>query len=137
MRFVSRLSYLSVGVWLCFTLVTCSDSSSIATLFDSPEIQMVKGGHLSQYPGKTIGEAIDGFFGAPAWESGTGSDGATKGKTLVNATRKITYMEKEITAAMQFVVNVEAGTFELSALEFNGIPQNALIRGVLIKKMFE
>ena len=118
-------------------LVGGCSAKDVLSLLDSPEIQLVKEGHLYDYPDKTVGEAVDGFFGSPSWESGEGIEGETKGKTLVDATGKITFMEKEITAAIQFVVDEKAGTFELLSLELNGIAQTALMRGALIRKMFE
>ncbi len=111
----------------------------LASLFsgDSPEIEMVKKGHFKDYPNVTIEKGIDNFFGSPKWESGTGTDGATKGKTLVNISGNIMFMEKEVKALLQFVVNNEDSTFEVNALEFNNIPQNLFMINGLLSKMFE
>jgi hypothetical protein len=103
---------------------------------NSPEIQLVKTGHLNNYPNKTIGEAVGGFFGSPHWESGIGSDGETKGKKLVNATGKISYMGKEVEAKIQFVINDDDKSFVFRAFELNGIPQNQLMIIGLISKMY-
>ncbi len=106
-------------------------------LGDSKEIQIVKNGHFNNYPSKPIGEAVDQFFGNPTWESGTGIDGETKGKTLVNVGGRMTYMEKEVQGKIQFVVNKETGVFEIQAFEMNGIPQNRLMMAALLEKMFQ
>ena len=103
---------------------------------DSEEISIVKNGHFNGHPQKTVGEAVDNFFANPKWESGVGSDGETKGKTLVNATGKITYMDKEVKAEIQFIVNKDNGTFNMNAFEMNGIPQNVFMVAGLINKMF-
>ena len=104
---------------------------------DSKEIQIVKSGHFNNYPNKPIGIAIDHFFGNPKWESGTGIDGETKGKTLLNVGGRMTYMGKEVEGKIQFVVDNENGAFELHAFELNGIPQNGLMMAALLEKMFE
>jgi len=104
---------------------------------ESKEIKIVKSGHFENHPQKTVGEAIAGFMGNPRWESGTGIDGETKGKTLVNVKGKITFMDKEVTAALQFIVDTKAKTFQLHAFEMNGIPQNPFMIAALIEKIFE
>lgn len=104
---------------------------------ESKEIKIVKSGHFDNHPEKTVGEAIEGFMSSPQWESGTGIDGETKGKTLVNVKGKITFMEKEVTAALQFIVDTTKETFQLNAFELNGIPQNPFMTVALIEKMFE
>ncbi|MDE3032113.1 MAG: DUF4339 domain-containing protein [Acidobacteriota bacterium] len=104
---------------------------------EAKAVRLVKTGHLQSHPEKTVGDAVDAFFGDPKWESGTGVAGETEGKTLVDATGRINYLDKAVNARIQFVVNTEEGTFELRAFEMNGIPQNQLMTGVLIEKMYE
>ena len=97
------------------------------------EIQLVQNGHFSEYPKKTIGEAVDGFFGDTEWESGIGAEG----ETLVNARGKMFYMEKEVEGLIQFIVDKEEGTFVLNTFEINGVPQDQSMINALIGKMFE
>ena len=111
---------------ICFLLV--------ASCAESPAVQSVKNGHLTDYPHKSIGSAIDGFFANPRWSSGTGTDGQT---TLVNVRGDILYHEKRVTAELQFVLDDETGSFRINALEFNGIPQNRLMITTLIERAFE
>lgn len=111
-----------------FSLNSCSDSSAV---------KAVKNGYLSNYPNKTIGSAIDNFFGNPSWKSGIGSDGETKGETLVNVKGNIMYQDKKIQAELQFIVNNDTGSFSINALEFNGIPQNKIMIFGLIQKMYQ
>lgn len=99
---------------------------------DSDIVHFVKSGKLNAYPQKTVGEAIDGFFGNPKWEAITGEDG----KTYVNVIGNISYMNEEVKAKLQFKV-AEDKTFETTALEFNNVPQNLVILNALIEKMYE
>ncbi len=104
---------------------------------ESKEVQIVKNGHLNSHPEKTIGEAVDNFVGNPKWESGIGADGETKGKTLVNVRGKMMFMGKEVTGALQYIVNTKESTFEINAFEINEVPQNMFILAGLIEKMYE
>ncbi len=103
----------------------------------SPEIAMVQDGHLSEFKTKTVGQAVDGFFGNAEWESGIADDGENKGKVIVNAVGNILFSEKEVEAAIQFIVDVDAKTFEFYAFELNGIPQNQIMIQGLLEKMYE
>ena len=94
---------------------------------------MVKEGHLATYPNKTIGSAVDSFFGSPKWEAGVSESGTH----FVNVSGKIMFMEKEVTAKLQFEVKPDAGTFNVNALEFNEIPQNQFVIAALLMKMFQ
>jgi hypothetical protein len=46
-------------------------------------------------------------------------------------------MEKPITASLQFKISSNRDTFEIQALEFNGIPQNKFVQQALLARMFE
>jgi len=96
------------------------------------EISMVKNGTLSGYPNKTVGEAVEEFFGDPNWQAILGNDR----NKYVNVTGSISYMQEEVRALMQFKLNVKNNSFEINALEFNGIPQNRLILTALLDKMY-
>lgn len=119
-------SSIIIGIIACYV-----GFSIIIYLMSSAEIDQVKKGKLLHFNNKTIEEAIDGFFDSPSWESGTSNDG----KSYVNVRGKIMYMNKEIDAEMQFRMN-ENKTFEINALEFNGIPQNNLMIIGLLSKMY-
>ena len=98
----------------------------------NPEISMVKNGTLSRYPQKTVGEAVDTFMGNPKWEAINGHDG----NTYVNVTGSILVMDESATAALQFKLDQQNGTFEINALEINGTPQHDLIALKLITAMY-
>lgn len=105
--------------------------------FSSKAEKIVKTGHFKSHPEKTVGKAVNDFFGNPRWESGTGSDGETKGKSLVSAKGRIKYMDRDVSAHIQFVVDETDGSFELRAFEINEIPQNKIMILSLINKMYE
>ncbi len=98
----------------------------------SSEIVLVKNGTLSSYPNKTVEEAVNGFFGNPRWEKIIAEDG----NTYVNVTGNITYMEKEVSAVIQFRIHETNNTFEINAFEINGVPQNNFILIGLLSKMY-
>lgn len=107
----------------------------MATLFfscgDSQEVQMVKGGTLNSYPNKTLGQIIDGYVGSPKWESIVAKDG----NKYVNITGTVKYYERDTEIALQYKIN--GNSFELNALEFNGVPQNLFMYGALMEEMYQ
>ena len=64
---------------------------------------------------------VDGFMGSPTWESIVAGDG----NNYVNVVGDIEYDNKPVKALLQFQVN-EDERFQYNALEYNGMPQNAL-----------
>jgi hypothetical protein len=115
--FFSALIIVVVG---CF-LISCETS----------EVEGVKNGTLSAFPDKTVGEAVDGFFGDPTWEVLIGEDG----NTYVNVEGTIQYMSKDLQTLIQFRLDHSNDTFKINALEFNGIPQSDAMLYALIEKM--
>ena len=103
------------------------------SIYNDPNVTFVKTGHLPAHPSITIGEATDAFMGNPRWESGTAPDGTE----FVNVRGEIRYMDKPVEAALQFEVNRRLGTFEVRALEFNGVPQNRFVQIGFLEKMYE
>ena len=115
--FFSALIIVVVG---CF-LISCETS----------EVEGVKNGTLSAFPDKSVGEAVDGFFGDPTWEVLIGEDG----NTYVNVEGTIQYMSKDLQTLIQFRLDHSNDTFKINALEFNGIPQSDAMLYALIEKM--
>ena len=93
-------------------------------------VQQVKYAKLGSCPEKTLDEMAKGFMGSPSWSSGKSEDG----NTFVNLEGDISYMEKKVSALIQFIFN-DDDTFKFNALEFNEIPQNKLIASSLLEKM--
>jgi hypothetical protein len=98
---------------------------------DSPDVALVQNGHLKDYPNITIGKAAAGFMDNPSWDSGVSDDGAR----FVNVRGQVRYLDKTVDAFLQFEVYPDKQTFEVRALEFNGVPQNNLIKLALLAKM--
>jgi hypothetical protein len=112
----------------------------ILTLFlsgcgDSNEIKFVKSGKFNACPDKTVEQAVNDFWGSPRWESGVGSDGPTKGLTLVNLLGKVSLQGKQVDGALQFIVDKKEGSFRPHAFETNGIPQPPIMMLGLISAM--
>lgn len=99
---------------------------------DDALISQIKGSTLSDYSGKTIGKAVDSFFGSPKWTVQWDKDQ----NEYVTITGGITYSGKDVTAALQFKVDKSNSYFEINALELNGIPQNQLMIDALLQKMY-
>jgi hypothetical protein len=100
---------------------------------DNKYILMVKGGYPLEYPNQTYGNAFSNFFRTPKWSYLESKDG----DKVVEFTGDCVYMDVEVKATLQFIVNEDDGTFEAHYLGFNEVPQNKLILGALIKKAFE
>ena len=96
-------------------------------------VLMVKNGYPMAYPNCLYGEVFDEFFASPTWVYFQG-DG---GENVVEFTGICTYMDVEVKARLQFILNMEEETFETGALSFNDVPQNNLITYALIQKAFE
>ncbi|MGL6168537.1 MAG: hypothetical protein ACRC0Y_09645 [Fusobacteriaceae bacterium] len=115
-----------------FGIFFLSLSEKSYSWFKDEVAESVKNGKLSNYPQKTLGEAIDGFVGNAEWESIISDDG----NSYVNITGIILFHEKEVEILIQYKVNKD-DSFEFNALEFNEIPQNFLMYSGLLKKMYE
>ncbi len=100
---------------------------------DDETIAIVKNGTLMNYPDKTLGEAIEGFFGNPYWSSGVSEDGVN----FVNIEGTIMYMDKNVDALLQYTISEDKSTFEFSALEINEVPQAMIVYLGLVEAMYE
>jgi hypothetical protein len=114
---------LLVLIFSSLVLSGCLDSSK--------EVQMVKTGNLDLCPSKTVDQMVSGFMGSPSWSSGVSAEEMR----FVNIQGEITLHDKPVTALLQFSVDLNAGTFEYNALEFNKIGQNNFMAIGLLKKM--
>lgn len=124
---VSLLS-LSILAFVAYGAIIAS-----ATGGDDELVQMVKGGTLSEHPGKTFGAAVEGFFGNPKWEHIVPEDG----NDYVNVKGKVTLQNKEVEAALQYKVDKSNGSFKLQAFELNGVPQNMFMYAGLLEAMYK
>ncbi|MBR6643991.1 MAG: hypothetical protein IKL28_10090 [Lachnospiraceae bacterium] len=114
---------------MCFMLTGCG----VIYNDNNENIQFVKEGTNSAYPGTTYGEAFDDFFSSPRWsyfEADTGED-------VVEFTGGCYYNDVKVDALMQFTLDKSAGTFEVTYLSFNDVAQNKLMIAALLEKVFE
>jgi len=100
---------------------------------DSPNVALVKAGHLAAYPHVPVGKAIDSFLSSPRWEATSGHDG----NEYVNVRGGAQLLGKPVQVALQFRVDPKAGSFEINALEVNDIPQNGFVKLGLLTKIFK
>ena len=105
--------------------------SGITGITDPSVVTSVKGGVLTSYPNKTVEQMVDKYFSYPKWEAIV----ATDRNTYVNITGKISYDNKNVNVLMQYKVNTD-NSFELKALEFDGVPQNLIVYNALIESMY-
>ena len=126
---------LLVGLALLigFVIFYLGDYSSTDFTFEDEHIAYVKSGSPSSYPDVTYDEAFCNFFTNRSWNYFESNDG----KDVVEFKGDCTYHDVEVTATMQFVLDMNEGTFEISYLAFNDVPQSLLIEYALITKVFE
>lgn len=108
----------------------------------------VKNGHPFDYPDQTYGDAFEDFFSYPTWkyfvgtkegadEDGDGKpDYEEKNVDIVEFTGYCTYLDTEVKAQMQFTLDEESDTFEVTYLSFNDVPQNMLMLYGLLDTVF-
>ena len=103
------------------------------SLFENGNVALVKNGTLNSCPNTTVKQMVDSYMGNPSWESGVSEDG----EVFVNVGGDIHFVDKPVRAVIQFSVNEKKGSFEYTALEFNGVPQMKLLAIPLMGKMCE
>lgn len=126
----SNLKKLIVVFIVGLTFITTNNTSY--SWFKDNIAESVKNGRLSNYPQKTVGEAVKGFIANPKWESIVADDG----KSYVIIDGFILLHGKRVKVSLQYKVNKD-DSFEFNALEFNEIPQNLLMYAGLLEKMYE
>jgi len=100
---------------------------------DNEILLSVKNGTLTDYPNIKIDDAFTKFFTSPTWKYFQ----AETGEHVVEFTGYCTYVEKEVKAKLQFLVEEGKGNFEIGALEFNEVPQNEFNKLALIAAIYE
>lgn len=100
---------------------------------DNEILLSVKNGTLTNYPDIKIDDAFTNFFSSPTWKYFQ----AETGEHVVEFTGYCTYVEKEVKAKLQFLVEEGEESFEIGALEFNEVPQNELNKLALLAAIYE
>ena len=100
---------------------------------DEEHVVAVKNGSPADYPDCTYGDAFANYFGSPTWNYFQ----SKKGKDIVQFTGRCTYEEEEVLAKLQFILDMDAGTFETGGLSFNGKEQENSVIKDLMDKVFK
>lgn len=100
---------------------------------DNPYVLAVKGGYPEDRPDQLYGDAFEAFFASPTWTYFM----SDTGEHVVEFTGTMMYMDTEVKARIQFIVDDETDTFEVGALSFNEVPQTELIKLSVLAKVFE
>lgn len=80
---------------------------------------IVRQGNFNEYPGKTIGEAFNSFFGSPSWKYFLAEDG----RDIVEFNGEATLAGNPINVKIQFSVDKKSGVFEVCYYTINDVPQ--------------
>lgn len=128
---------------LAILLVLCILGGAYYVFFKTPvasvigtedeHITFVKNGSPVDYPDVTYDEAFSAFFSNRSWEYFV----SDTGKDVVEFKGDCLYHDTQVTATIQFVLDMDEGTFEFEYLAFNDVPQSILISYALITKVFE
>jgi hypothetical protein len=100
---------------------------------NNPDIKLVKNGNFQACPSITVDQAVNSFLSNPKWESGV----TNSQEHIVNIKGDLSFANKPVEGAIQFLISKNGNSFEFNALEFNGVPQSTLIGIGLIQKMCE
>ena len=119
---------------LCITVFYGCDNKSgaVSTIFEDPNITIVKQGSLDAYPARKVETAVNSFLSNPIWTTFV----AENGSRCVNVEGGLLYNNQNAKAVLQFVVYPETKRFEVFALEINGVPQNDFMQISLLEKMY-
>lgn len=100
---------------------------------DNRYISLVKEGYpLEGNSNVSYGEAFDYFFANPTWEFFV----STEDEDIVEFTGDCTYLDSPVTACIQFTVNEDDSTFQITYIDFNGVPQDFEVGGELLETVF-
>lgn len=95
-------------------------------------LHIVRQGSPLDHPNQTYEEAFRMFFKDPKWSYFVSEDG----ENVVEFRGKCLYLEQEVSALIQFIVDGETGYFQMHYLSLNEVPQNVLIMASLIEAAF-
>ncbi|MGO4369840.1 hypothetical protein [Paenibacillus sp. 2TAB19] len=99
----------------------------------NPYVLAVKGGYQEDNPDQLYGDTFEQFFAGPTWTYFL----SDTDEHVVEFTGMMMYMDTEVKARLQFIVDDESDTIEVGALSFNDVPQTELIKLSVLTKVFE
>lgn len=102
----------------------------------SEEVSSVKNGYFQDYSAAdgypNVGDAFENYFDDTSWKAFTSDDDME----IVEFNGKFLYYDDETDCCLQFQT-YEDGSFDIYAVEFNGIPQDKLTISVLLEKVMD
>jgi hypothetical protein len=127
--------FVTCVIWVCIMIGSAYILLSLFGGCGSSDklIDFVRNGTLGNYPQKTVGEAFDGYLSNTKWESGVTDDG----RTFVNVIGGASVIGQKSEIKIQFMVDMDKGSFEYYACEINGVPQNYLIFWGLLENVYK
>ena len=144
-----KLGIATICMAVSLTLAGCSTSSVEKNVTDAANeindqvsdvmgrqdehVLFVKNGHPVSYPKIPYGKALDEFFEDAKWKYFK----AESGEEVVEFTGYCLYQDTKVKARLQFILDMDEGTFTQGALSFNDVPQNNLITGTMLVKAFD
>ena len=102
----------------------------------SSKVSSVKNGYFQAYSSDdgypNVGNAFENYFDDTSWKAFTSDDDME----IVEFNGKFLYYDDETDCCLQFQT-YEDGSFDIYAVEFNGIPQDKLTISVLLEKVMD
>jgi len=138
-RYVRLILTSLVAITLCVVVIVAfnharNDGTTPTASVTSGNryVQMVRNGSPVTWPNVTYDEAFSNFFGSPRWSHFESDDGLQ----VVQFTGDMEYGGSPVNALIQFIVDMESGTFDATFLSFNEVPQTQLMLLTLITTVF-
>ncbi len=130
---LKQRNYYAITWCIVFALVVFSPNliSQISGIADPSTVMAVKSGTLYAYPDKTIEQMVDNYFENPKYQAIVANDG----NTYVNISGEIMYDSRPVNVVLQFRYYKD-NSFELQALEFNGVSQDLTTYNSLMDAMY-
>ncbi|WP_243439166.1 hypothetical protein [Fundidesulfovibrio soli] len=114
-------------------LTLCLVFSSSACFAYSEVVEWLRQQSFNKCKKYYMGHIVDNFLQNPRWESGETADG----EVVVNVRGRMDYAGKTVNALLQFTINSHNRSWNMNALELNGVPQDKDMRTALVEAMCE
>lgn len=98
---------------------------------DPGNIELAKTAYLADCPKHPVEQQVNGYFGAPRWETGADSNG----QDFVNISGTVTYRGQPSTALLQFAIDKSRQSLGYRAFAINGVLQPYYVATMTLKEM--
>ena len=129
-----KTSKIIIGIIVTIAIIV--GLSALASGGDySSKVSSVKNGYFQAYSSDdgypNVGDAFENYFDDTSWKAFTSDD-----MEIVEFNGKFLYYDDETDCCLQFQT-YEDGSFDIYAVEFNGIPQDKLTISTLLEKVMD